>query len=698
MTAGLWAVLAQAPPPAAPPAAPPTSDQLLGFVLLDIVIILVVARLMGSLAKKVGQPAVVGEIIAGILLGPTLLGTTFAKLDSPPEFLHCQQFLAASTPAGQAVPAPSVTACLFPNQAQSIIGLLGQIALILFMFLVGLELDFTRLKGKGKGISLVTIGAVAVPIALAFVVGPYLYSVGGLTGTANGGSPNQLGFTLFIAAMLVVTAFPVMARILQEKHLTTSAMGAIGVAAAAGVTVLMFLTVGLATGVSSDDSTSNIVLRFVFAAVYLAGMFLVVRPALAPLGVRYERRGSLSPPMFAVIVIVFFASAFVANLIGINVIVGGFVAGAVLPAREGLFKDMSMRLADITAVVLLPLFLAFSGLRTDFTKLGVDNIVPLAIFIVVGIAGKWAGSAVFARLGGLSWKEGNVLGILMNCRGLLVLVVGLIAFNLKVISAPMQVGGVLMALVTTMMTGPLFDVFSKKLPQAGTPPIDLATAEVDTFRVLVGVTSLVDAPEVTQTVLASVGDRRPAEVVLCRPYPLPHRETGLAGSGDSTGEADRSLRALRILRGFAPPDIEVTPVAFGSSDPAADLRRVATERGCDVLVQSWHDIEITRHLPTQGDYRVIRYRLPSLSGDGEQRTGPVLLIGASDDDDLAVRLAAGLAQAGGVTVERAGPGATVPAGTRAVVLVASDAADLDRAEDLSCAVYAFEPAVSLAPA
>jgi Kef-type K+ transport system membrane component KefB len=163
--------------------------------------------------------------------------------------------------------------------------------------------------------------------------------------------------------------------------------------------------------------------------------------------------------------VVLFASAFVANRIGINVIVGGFVAGAILPARVALFRDLSARLAEVTGVVLLPIFLAFSGLNTDFTQLGASFVVGIVVFVAAGIVGKWLGSAVFARLGGLTWTEGNAIGVLMNCRGLLVLVVALIGFEQQIISAPMQVAGVVMALITTMMTGPLFDRFYEKLPQ-----------------------------------------------------------------------------------------------------------------------------------------------------------------------------------------------------------------------------------------
>lgn len=648
---GISWIVAQASPATA--AGPPTADQLLGFVLLDITVILIAARLLGSLAKNVGQPAVVGEIIAGVLLGPTLLGPTVFTWTGAPEFLHCQQFLAAATPAGQAAPPPSITSCVFPLQSQTVLGILGQIALVFFMFLVGLELDYTLLKGKAKGIVLVSLGAIVLPFLLAFVVGPYLFNVGGLVGPGNGGPPSQLGFTLLIASMLLVTAFPVMARILQEKRLTRSAMGAIGVAAAAVVTVVMFLSVGLAGGVVSNQSAAEITLRFAYAAAYLLFMFLIARRLLEPLGRRFDARGSMSPPMFAVIVIVFFASSFVANLIGINVIVGGFVAGAILPSRAGLFSEVARRLADVTAVVLLPIFLAFSGLKTDFTKLGLDNVVPIAIFIIAGIVGKWLGSALAARLGGLTWTEGNILGVLMNCRGLLVLVVGLIGFTAKVISAPMQAGGVLMALVTTMMTGPLFDVFAKKLPPPEATPASGLSPAPEGFRIVVGIGELSEAAEVAQAAFA-IATAHPSpttEVILCRAFPLPHRETLLAGSGEEAAEAERTMRSLKILQRFAPSDITTTPLAFGSSQPVADTRTVATERHCDLLFENGRDVR-TAHGPVDSvDFAVVRYQLPRHE-DSATPDGPVLLVDPTEENTFAAQLATALADANGTTVHR----------------------------------------------
>lgn len=551
-------------------------DQVLGFVLLDIVIILVVARAMGALFKRLGQPTVVGEIVGGILLGPTLLGPTIFAWDAPWSFLNCDKALAVSGAE------PSITSCFFPPQSRSMLSVLGQIALVLFMFLVGLELDWDLLKGKGKKIAIVAFGAVAVPIGLAFAIGSPLYTSDFVAGFGTAAEPSQLTFTLFLAAMLTVTAFPVMARILQEKGMTASAMGSVGVAAAAIVTVAMFLTVAVAAGVATEQGPSSMAVKFAAAGIYIAVLFLGVRPLLAPLGRAYEREGKLSPGLFAVILIILFTSAYAAHQIGINVIVGGFLAGAVLPARKGLYREMAGRLTDFTAVILLPIFLAFSGLNTDFTKLRLSHLTGILLFVAAGVIGKWLGSAIFARAAGMTWSEGNILGILMNCRGLLVLVVALIGFNQGVLSAPMQVGGVVMALVTTMMTGPLFDAFASRVP---TPAAETsAPTAPGSVRVLAGLGHIDDAPAIASLAFDLTGERRPSEVVLARLLELsPYDEIG-SGIGDDLLEIEQALRAMKVLGGYAPQGVDVVALAHSAVDVRSELARLAIDRSADVVL------------------------------------------------------------------------------------------------------------------
>lgn len=435
----------------------------LAFVLLDIAIILIVAHILGALARRLGQPSVVGEIVAGVLLGPTLLGRAVFAWDQPWGLLHCHEAMASGGLGGE----PSITACLFPPQAQSVLGILGQIALVLFVFLVGLELDLDLLVGKAKAIALVGLGVVAIAMTLGVLVGRLLYNASFVAAFGTPSQPSTATFALMLGAMLSSTAFPVTARILQEKQLIRSPMGSIGIAAAAAVTVPVFLAVAAADDMATSQGHERLAIRFVVAGVYIAVLILVVRPALAPLGRAYQARRALRPAILLTLLILLLASSYVADRIGIHVVVGGFLTAIVMPARKELLGAMAPRLSPLTVVVLLPIFLAVSGLHTDFTGIGAAILPGVALFLLAGIAGHWLGGAVLARLGGLSWAEGNVLGVLLNCRGLVVLVVALVALDRGVITGPMQAAAVVMALVTTVMTGPLVDAFLPRVASAG---------------------------------------------------------------------------------------------------------------------------------------------------------------------------------------------------------------------------------------
>ena len=442
-------------------AAPLTSSQVVAFVVLDIGIILVVARVVGSLFRRIGQPRVVGEIVAGILLGPTLLGPELWSGFTAPTWLSCEAGLAGNLAGNLAGALPSPTDCLFPFQARSVLGVIGQLGLLLYMLLVGLEFDRRLVAGRWKGVLVVAIGVVAVPIAAGFLVSPMMT---GAPLQPDGAS--DLGFSLFIGAMLSVTAFPVLARILQEKGVTTTTMGSIAVAAAAIVTVLMFVTMVAANSIAGGGEPAALVGRFLWMAVYLVVM-LTVAPRLTR-AITARMPADDAGGSFVAVLLLTLASGYVAHQLGLTVIVGGFLAGIALAEQEGLFEATALRLGDLTGIVLLPIFLAFSGLTTDFTRLSSDALAGIAIFLVAGVASKWGAGLVLGRAGGLTWQEGNLVGVLMNCRGLLPLVVALVGVQAGVITPVMQLGAVLMALVTTAMTGPLYDLFQHD-PVRATP-------------------------------------------------------------------------------------------------------------------------------------------------------------------------------------------------------------------------------------
>lgn len=389
--------------------------------LLALAIVVVAARLVGGGAVRLGQPRVVGEILAGVLIGPSalgLLGGVFA------------------------------TERLFPPPTRAALVVIGQLGLLLYMLLVGLGFDPASLIGRVRAVTVVAVAIVAIPVGAGFAILPVMRNEQFWAGGSS------LAFALFLGAMLSVSAFPVLVRILEERSLHQSSFGVLAIASAAVVTVLMFVVTALAREVAEGGTTLDLLLVPVRSAIYLVIMFAVVRPVLARLGPRIV---ALAPTgVLAVAMVVVLLSGWLAVEAGPGVIVGGFIAGLVLPGREVLAPLLNARLGDLVGAILLPVFLATSGLATNLTLLTLASLAGLAVFLVVAVISKWWVGAGVARLVGVERAEANALGILMNCRGLLVLVVALAALETEVITAQMQVGAVLVALVTTAMTGPLF--------------------------------------------------------------------------------------------------------------------------------------------------------------------------------------------------------------------------------------------------
>jgi len=418
--------------------------DVIAYVLLGIAIILIAARLVGQLFVRLKQPRIVGEIVAGILIGPTVIGGTLAK---PP------------LPDKPAVDGEGLVNTIFPLQSFSFINLTGQIALVFFMFLVGLELDQRLLKGRGKQILIMALAVVLVPVAFGFLFASFFDSE---TWRPDGISSTT--FALFVGAALSVTAFPVMARILQEKGLLSTEMGAVGVGAAAVVTILMFLAIAAASASAKGSGIAgNVGVKLLLTLVMIAVLMLVVRPLLA-MALRLLDNDKYFDSILAAMLIGALLSALAADRIGVSALVGGFLFGAAVPASQALSERAILRLSDMVVLFFLPIFLAVSGLRTDFRVLEVDLIPGILAFVALMIIGKWGVGYLTGRSLGLRSAEAHTLGVLMNCRGLLILVVGIIGLQLGVITAATQVVFVIGAIVTTLMTGPLVDVFVKEEP------------------------------------------------------------------------------------------------------------------------------------------------------------------------------------------------------------------------------------------
>jgi Kef-type K+ transport system membrane component KefB len=272
----------------------------------------------------------------------------------------------------------------------------------------------------------------------------------------------------------------VMVRILQERGLSRSPLGCTGIAASAVATVGLFIAASIASSINGAAGTAAALRALGLAVGYLGLMLLVVRPLLAKIAARPSRGPDAGVGLLVCVLVLLLASGLAAQLAGLTVIVGGFLAGLVLPAQTAVHCAVEQRLGEVTRAVLLPIFLASSGLQTDLTAVPVAAYGGLALLLAGGVVSKWAGGAVLARLSGLSWAESNVLGILMNCPGVVVLVVALVGLQNGVITPALQAGVVLVALITTAMTGPLLDAYLRRLP--ATSLVALPQPSVRTLR------------------------------------------------------------------------------------------------------------------------------------------------------------------------------------------------------------------------
>jgi Kef-type K+ transport system membrane component KefB len=376
-----------------------------------------------------------GEMVAGILLGPSLLGWL----------------------------APGVSAALFPPASLAYLNALSQVGLVVFMFVVGLALNPTELHGYGHAAVLTSHVSIVAPFCLGGLTALYLYprlSDDGVTFT---------GFALFMGAAMSITAFPVLARILTERGLVRSRMGTLAIACAAvddvtGWCILAYIVVLVRVTHASRSAWVTIA----GSIVYVLVMLFVVRRLLPAFERAFRRRGELTDNLVAVIVVLVLVSALATEWLGIHLLFGAFLMGAIMPKTPDFVSYLLHKFESVTVVLLLPLFFAFTGLRTRIGVGGGSAIwLYSALVIAVAITGKLGGSMFAARLAGMPWREAASLGILMNTRGLMELVILNIGLDIGVISPAMFSIMVLMALVTTFMTTPLLEwVYPARLLKA----------------------------------------------------------------------------------------------------------------------------------------------------------------------------------------------------------------------------------------
>jgi Kef-type K+ transport system membrane component KefB len=432
-----------------PPAATDTSrlaDSIgdpLALLLLQVVVIVVAARLMGLLFRAWRQPAVIGEMVAGILLGPSLLGWLW--------------------PASQSL--------LFPAASLDTLRLLSQLGVILFMFVVGIDVDLTHLRARLHTVIWVSHVSIVVPFCLG--TGLALLTYGSLAPAGARFAP----FALFLGITMSITAFPVLARILEERALARTSLGAIAIACAAVDDVTAWCLLGLVVAVVKADTLATAGVTVLLSLAFVVLLLGVVRPYAArwvPREVDGERRSHL---LLAGVLSFLFLCALVTEVIGIFALFGAFLAGAALPRHPSIVVYTRKRLEAFSAVILLPLFFAYSGLRCEVGLLADARgwLLCLAV-IAVAIAGKLGGGMLAARATGMRWADSFALGALMNTRGLVELIVLNLGYDLGILSPRTFAMLVLMALVTTFMTGPLLHVYERVLRREVTDGATAAAA------------------------------------------------------------------------------------------------------------------------------------------------------------------------------------------------------------------------------
>ncbi len=399
----------------------------LSILLAQIVTIIAVARIFGWLFKKIGQPTVIGEIIAGIALGPSLLGMIF------PEF----------------------SAGLFPAASLANLQFLSQIGLILFMFVIGMELDLKVLKNSAHNAIVISHASIIFPFALGTGFAYFAYEYFAPAGVSFS------SFALFLGISMSITAFPVLARIVQERGISKTPLGTIVITCAAIDDVTAWSVLALVIAIVNATSFVSTLYGILLTVAYVFIMIKIVRPFLNRVAGTHTARENVTKPIIAVFFLILLVSSYITEAIGVHALFGAFMAGAMMPEDAKFRNIFTEKVEDVALVLLLPLFFVFTGLRTHIGLLNTPFLWEITgIVILLAVSGKFLGSAIAAKFVGQSWKNSLSIGALMNTRGLMELVVLNIGYDLGILSAEIFAIMVIMALVTTFMTGPLLTLIN----------------------------------------------------------------------------------------------------------------------------------------------------------------------------------------------------------------------------------------------
>ena len=407
-------------------------DSLLGIVIIQISVILIFANLIGYGLSKIRQPIVIGEIIAGILLGPSFLGRI----------------------------SPSVSKALFPENSLNTLTILSQIGLILFMFAIGAELDLQAMRKRLGSVIFISQFSMIVPFAMGLGAAWFLY---------DEFAPHNVpfaGFALFIGISMSITAFPVLARMVKERGISHTNIGITALTCAAINDIVAWCLLAVVVAVVRKGSVVSSFHTILLCLGYVLVMVLIVRPILRRAFRNSARTNMIGSGSMAILLVLLFISSWVTESIGIHALFGAFFAGLILPGDANFRKTIIKNIGHVGTVLLLPLFFVISGLRTRIDLINdTHTLVIGSIVILTAMAGKLGGTAAAAGLARYSLKDSLSIGALMNTRGLMELIVLNIGYDLGVFSSGMFTIMVLMALISTILTFPILDLVEWLMPE-----------------------------------------------------------------------------------------------------------------------------------------------------------------------------------------------------------------------------------------
>jgi len=408
------------------------------LLLLQLVVILGTARLLALILRYFGQPPVIGEMAAGIVLGPIVFGALM----------------------------PEWQAALFTPESLPSLSGLSQLGLVLFMFIVGAELRMPQ-GARPQLVASAWVGVLSVllPMALGIAIAPALHPQL---------APEGVGFwpfALFMAAAMAITAFPIMARILKERDMTHTRIGQLSLTSAAVADVLAWIMLALVVAlIASGDNWNGFYRTMIGMVVLAAVMFGVVKPLMARFLGRFAADGRPVGMTLAVLLLGTFATAAITQWLHLHAVFGAFLFGACLPRDDRLLKTLIDRIEHVAILVLMPIFFALAGLNTSPDAFGGTGMLAMLLILAAAVVGKVLGGAAGARVAGMSWRESFAVGSLMNARALMELIVMKVGLDAGIIGAEIFTMLMIMAILTTVMTTPMLNLFVRRAPQATSAP------------------------------------------------------------------------------------------------------------------------------------------------------------------------------------------------------------------------------------